>query len=320
MGSHGARQRPLRIVGARRSAALKAADATSRRESPAASVHQGTCRKLASACAPAAYDVPMTAPHLARTAAAPPAEQDEASPYMALCARDARARVRRALFASTTRPILLPPVCAVHAKARELPLWPGGSGRKKAGFGPAACGAGRRCHQPSLVLVYTDAGRFAGAARPATAGCPDASQGRALPLAERLGVTTGTCSLFETRAGLIAPCNTCKPPVADGQAAADHCPPVTRDGAGRWHCRRAPLQYAAFARHYWPGPTVPAAQRRRGWRRRHRRTAAWLAAPRWMPRPAGLLCQAAGLPGGMGGPRPMARRLSCTPLDAAHGR
>jgi len=128
----------------------------------------------------------MTAPHLARTDAAPPTEQDEGR-YMALCARDARFD-GRFFTGVTSTGIYCRPVCAVRTPKREnCRFFDLAAQAEKAGFRPCL-----RCRPEvspaSLIWSTQDAGHLLVQHALRLLDAPDALQG-ALPLAERLGVS-----------------------------------------------------------------------------------------------------------------------------------
>ena len=142
----------------------------------------------------------MTAPHLDRTAAAPPTEQDEGR-YMALCARDARFD-GRFFTGVTSTGIYCRPVCAVRTPKREnCRFFDLAAQAEKAGFRPCL-----RCRPEvspaSLVWSTQDAGHLLVQHALRLLDAPDALQG-ALPLAERLGVSDRHLRrLFEAQLGL----------------------------------------------------------------------------------------------------------------------
>ena len=196
----------------------------------------------------------MTAPHLARTDAAPPTEQDEGR-YMALCARDARFD-GRFFTGVTSTGIYCRPVCAVRTPKREnCRFFDLAAQAEKAGFRPCL-----RCRPEvspaSLIWSTQDAGHLLVQHALRLLDAPDALQG-ALPLAERLGVSDRHLRrLFEAQLGLspLQYLQTRRLLTAK-QLLTDTPLPVTEVAlaSGFGSVRRF---NAAFAQHYGLSPTA----------------------------------------------------------------
>ena len=196
----------------------------------------------------------MTAPHLARTDAAPPTEQDEGR-YMALCARDARFD-GRFFTGVTSTGIYCRPVCAVRTPKREnCRFFDLAAQAEKAGFRPCL-----RCRPEvspaSLIWSTQDAGHLLVQHALRLLDAPDALQGT-LPLAERLGVSDRHLRrLFEAQLGLspLQYLQTRRLLTAK-QLLTDTPLPVTEVAlaSGFGSVRRF---NAAFAQHYGLSPTA----------------------------------------------------------------